>query len=77
MSAVVPRIIDLRSEFEAQLRAVARIEAQIAKGVAGRAGPDLADVLQRELAKMLENNHNIRDVLTELASATRGPNAGS
>ena len=72
MMAVTPRVIDLRSELEAQLRAIARLEEQLARSRRGD-GPstaDLSDVLRRELAEMLLNNRNIRDVLLELASVT-------
>ena len=68
--AVAPRVIDLRSEFEAQLRAVARLEHQLTRTVAGRDPDcrDLTEAVSRELAEMLINNKNIRDVLTELAA---------
>ena len=67
---VALRVMDLRSEFEAQLRAVSRLEDQLRKtrdgvDVDGRA---LADAIRRELAEMLNNNANIRSVLHELAS---------
>jgi len=68
--AVATHVLDLRSEFEAQLRAVARLEAQLAKGSGRRdtATQELSDVLVRELREMLKNNQNIRDVLCELAT---------
>jgi hypothetical protein len=68
--AVVTHVLDLRSEFEAQLRVVARLEAQLAKGSGRRdtATQELSDVLVRELREMLKNNQNIRDVLCELAT---------
>jgi hypothetical protein len=70
--AVTPRILDLRSEFEAQLRAIARLEEQLARSRngAGAASVELSDVLRRELAEMLHNNQNIRDLLLELATVT-------
>jgi hypothetical protein len=72
MMAVTPRVIDLRSELEAQLRAIARLEEQLARTRpgAGVANVELSDVLRRELAEMLNNNRNIRDVLLELATLT-------
>jgi hypothetical protein len=78
INTVATHIVDLRAEFEAQLRAVGRVEAELAKSVAGRdpANQGLADVLQRELAEMRVNNNNIRDVLNELATAARGPGLG-
>ena len=69
-TTVGPRLIDLRSEFEAQLRAIVRLEGQLAKSLAGRDPADLhlADVLCREVAEMLKNNRDIRDVLIELSA---------
>jgi hypothetical protein len=68
--AVVTHVLDLRSEFEAQLRAVARLEAHLAKssGRKDAATQELSDVLVRELREMLKNNQNIRGVLCELAT---------
>ena len=68
--AVTPRVVDLRSELEAQLRAIARLEEQLARryNSAGTANAELSEVLRRELAEMLQNNQNIRDVLFELAT---------
>ena len=76
---VAARVLDLRAEFEAQLRAVARLEDQLQKsGSATDARwPNLEEVLRRELAEMLRNNSNIRAVLTDLASDVGTPVAGS
>ena len=78
---MVPRVLDLRAEFEAQLRAVARVEQQLKKTLAGSdpTNRTLAEVLRRELAEMFANNTNIRDVLVALAAdnETPGPLAGS
>lgn len=51
--AVATHVLDLRSEFEAQLRAIARIEAQLAKDSSRRgiADHELSDVLRRELVR--------------------------
>jgi hypothetical protein len=75
MMTVAPRVVDLRSEFEAQLRSVGRLEHQLTKSVAGRdpANRELSDVLRRELEEMLKNNQNIRDVLVELATLAGAP----
>jgi len=64
------RVMDLRGEFEAQLRSVARLEEQLRKanGVHPHAGVDLANTVRRELTEMLGNNANIRNVLNELAT---------
>ena len=81
MTGVVARVLDLRAEFEAQLRAVARVEEQLRKSVAAAdpANRDLAEVLRRELTEMFTNNSNIRDILVALAadSDTPIPIAGS
>jgi hypothetical protein len=71
MTTVAPRVVDLRAEFEAQLRAVARLEEQLTKTLAGRDRVDreLAEVIRRELAEMANNNKQIRDVLSEIAAA--------
>jgi hypothetical protein len=68
MTIVAARTLDLRAEFEAQLRAVVRLEEQLLKSRAGydAGGHRLAAVLRRELTEMLKNNTNIRDVLTQL-----------
>jgi hypothetical protein len=73
MTDVAPRVVDLRSEFEAQLRAVAHIEEQLAKTLAGKdpTQHDLRKVVTRELAGMLRNNTNIRDVLVEFDGEVR------
>lgn len=75
MTTVTPRVVDLRSQFEAQLRAIGRLEEQLTKSVAGRdpANRELAAVLRRELAEMIKNNKEIRDVLNELATAAGAP----
>ena len=70
LPVVAARVVDLRAEFEAQLRAVARVEQLIRKvDIANdeRARP-LRDMLQRDLKEMLGNNRNIRIVLEELVN---------
>lgn len=78
MAIVAARTIDLRAEFEAQLRAVARLEAQLRKSRTAQdeGGRDLEAVLRSELAEMLRNNSNIRDVLEQLEADTH-PTAAS
>jgi hypothetical protein len=70
MTTAVPRVLDLRAEFEAQLRSVARVEEQLRRTKTGSdpTNRDLANVLRRELAEMFANNINIRDVLVALAA---------
>jgi arginine deiminase len=66
---VTARVLDLRAELEAQLRAVVRLEDDLRKA-ANRKGEDdhrFEDAVRRASAEMLTNNQNIRDVLTELA----------
>jgi hypothetical protein len=72
---IAARALDLRAEFEAQLRAVARLEEQLHRS---RTGQDdharhLETVLRHELAEMLHNNTNIRDVLKQLETDTQPP----
>jgi hypothetical protein len=65
---VAARLLDLRAELEAQLRAVVRLEEDLGKA-ANRKGEDgrrFDDALRRALTEMLTNNKSIRDVLTEL-----------
>ena len=71
ITEVAPRVLDLRSEFEAQLCAIGRIEHQLTRTVAGRdpGSRELTEAVRRELSGMLRNNKNINDVLTELAAA--------
>lgn len=73
MTDVAPRVVDLRAEFEAQLRAVTHIEEQLAKTLAGKdpTQRDLRTVVTRELAEMLRNNTNIRDVLADFDGDVR------
>ena len=68
LTLLATRTIDLRSEFEAQLRAVVRLEEQLRKSREGRDanGRNLKAVLSRVLAEMLANNINIREVLTQI-----------
>ena len=75
MAVVIPRVLDLRAEFEAQLRAVARVEEQLRKSQGAKDPPmeDLAKVLRRELAEMFANNTNIRDILIALAGDNDSP----
>jgi hypothetical protein len=63
---VALRALDLRSEFEAQVRALMRLEEQSRKASSGqdKGGRELKRVLRHELNEMLQNNRNIRDVLT-------------
>jgi hypothetical protein len=81
MTVVAPRVLDLRAEFEAQLRAVARVEEQLRRSRGGNdpTNRHLAEVLRRELAEMFANNTNIRDVLVALAvdNGTAVPVTGS
>ena len=65
---VAARVLDLRAEFEAQLRAVVRLEDDLGKAASrkGEDGRRFEDALRRALAEMLTNNKSIRDVLTEL-----------
>jgi hypothetical protein len=72
---VALRVVDLRAEFEAQLRAVMRLEEQLRKANSGiaDASRNLATAVRRELAEMLTNNANIRNVLNELAIEAEAP----
>ena len=75
MTIVASRVVDLRAEFEAQLRAVSRLEEQLRKSRIGKDADrrTLEEVLGRELTEMLTNNRNIRDVLEQLAADTQRP----
>ena len=66
----VTRIADLRSQFEAQLRSVARIEEHFnGRGLETDAGTEVVlGVLREEVENMLVNNGDIGDVLVDLAS---------
>ena len=68
LALLATRTIDLRSEFEAQLRAVVRLEEQLRKSRDGRdaTGRNLKALLSRVLAEMLANNANIREVLRQI-----------
>jgi hypothetical protein len=68
LTLLATRTIDLRSEFEAQLRAVVRLEEQLRKSRDGRgaSGRNLEALLSRVLAEMLANNANIREVLRQI-----------
>lgn len=70
------RTIDLRAHFEAQLRAVARLEEQLRRSRDGqdKSGRQLQAAVRRELAEMRLNNANIQDVLNqfEIDSRTNG-----
>jgi hypothetical protein len=61
-------VTDLPAEFEAQLRAVTRLEEQLRKSNGRDASGELAKAVRRELSEMLTNNTNIRNVLNELAA---------
>lgn len=66
---IAARIVDLRAEFEAQLRAIVHVEEQLRKAQSSDAGKrTLEDVVRRELREMLDNNGSVRHVLSELAS---------
>ena len=67
---VALRVMDLRAEFEAQLRAVGHVEEQLRKTDLSKPEHQrkLIEVVRRELAAMTGNNINIRSVLSELAS---------
>ena len=75
MAIVASRVVDLRAEFEAQLRAVSRLEEQLRKTRIGKDADrrTLEEVLGRELTEMLTNNRNIHDVLEQLAADTQRP----
>jgi len=72
---LTPRLVDLRSEFEAQLRAVERLDEQLRRRGSGTpaAARDFARALLRELNEMLMNNANIRGVLLDLAETAKLP----
>jgi hypothetical protein len=78
MAMIAARALDLRAEFEAQLRAIGRLQEQLRKGAEGRddGGGMLETVLREELAEMLLNNRNIRDLLDQLEAETQ-PSAAS
>jgi hypothetical protein len=63
------RVMDLRGEFEAQLRAVTRLEVQL-RNTTNPATEDLAEALRRELAEMLANNSKLSIRATRSASQT-------
>jgi hypothetical protein len=75
---VALRVVDLRAEFEAQLRAVCRLEEQLRKTKNGhdQNGRDLARIVRHELTEMLDNNGNVRNVLNELALEQAGRDRG-
>ena len=62
------RVLDLRAEFEAQLRAVGRVEDQLRRLDTTRDDRShrLDDALHRDLTEMLTSNRNIRTVLDDL-----------
>jgi hypothetical protein len=76
---VALKVIDLRAEFEAQLRALGRLEDQLRKTKSTNSDDrrGLAEVLRRELAEMLANNTSIRTVLTDLSTEGRPLDAAS
>jgi hypothetical protein len=57
---VALRVVDLRAEFEAQSRAVMRLEEQPRKANSGiaDASRNRATAVRRELAEMLTNNEH-------------------
>jgi hypothetical protein len=68
--SVVARLVDLRAEFEAQLRAVARIEERLQQNprLTDANWLALEEVLQRALTEMVANNASIRGVLDEVVA---------
>jgi hypothetical protein len=68
MRAIATRALDLRAEFEAQLRAVQRLENALRRAH-GRddARTRLDETLEQALTEMLENNRNIRTVLDDIS----------
>jgi hypothetical protein len=70
---IAARVLDLRAEFEAQIRAVSHIEDALRRAEGGddERWRRVDDILQRELAAMLANNRNIRTVLNDLSSDAR------
>ena len=75
LTMIAARALDLRAEFEAQLRAVVRLEEQLRRSRTSQDGQglQLETVLRQELVEMLHNNANIRDVLKQLEADTRSP----
>ena len=69
------RVIDLRSELEAQLRAVLRLEELLRERSAKKnlGGLALRKAIGREVTDMLENNASIRTILTDLANEAESP----
>jgi hypothetical protein len=67
---ITARVADLRGEFEAQLRAVSRLEHQVGNTDIGNEDRCrvLEDAVKRELTEMFENNRNIRTVLDDLSA---------
>jgi len=67
------RVTDLRAEFEAQLRAVSRLEQYLQKNHTGadESWGALDDALRRSLGEMRVNNASIRELLQELTSDAR------
>ena len=73
LRVIAARVLDLRAEFEAQLRAVAHIEEALRRADTGTDDRwrRLDDTLQRQLSEMLGNNSNIRTVLNDLSRDAR------
>jgi hypothetical protein len=73
LRVIAARVLDLRAEFEAQLRAVAHIEEALRRADPGNDDRwrRLDDTLQRHLSEMLGNNSNIRTVLNDLSRDAR------
>jgi hypothetical protein len=62
------RIVDLRAEFEAQLRAIVRVEEQLQNPANSDGGKRmLENVVRRELAQMVDNNGSVRAILNDLS----------
>jgi hypothetical protein len=68
LRVIAARTVDLRAEFEAQLRAVGRVEEQLQRIESPKedSARRLGEALQREVTQMLLNNRNIRTVLKDL-----------
>jgi len=73
--SMVARLVDLRAEFEAQLRAVARIEERLHQNprLTDANWLALEEVLQRAVTEMVVNNASIRGVLDELVADAGTP----
>jgi hypothetical protein len=65
---------DVRMAAAIQVSWALPLEEELRMSARGDSGSeDLAAVLRREIAKMLANTRNTRELLTELAAETRAP----